>query len=80
MNLAAVSLGAATPASGGPSSLSRLCVGVEVAEFYACVVGGEVPVDLTLRGAGGVLPGEFGVEFGEIVDAPAQASRDVALG
>lgn len=32
-----------------------------MAEFDACVVGGELPADLTLFGVDGVLPGgEFG--------------------
>ena len=36
--------------------------GVEVAEPDTGVFGGELPVDLTLIGVGGVLPGsEFGV-------------------
>jgi hypothetical protein len=30
---------------------------VEVAELDACVVGGELPVDLALAGVGRVLPG-----------------------
>jgi hypothetical protein len=48
--------------------------GVEVAESGAGVVGGEVPVDLTLSGVGGLLPGgEFGIEHGEVVDAAVEA-------
>jgi hypothetical protein len=47
---------------------------VEVAQFHACVVGGEVPVDLALVAVGVLLPGgEFGVEHGEVVDAAVQA-------
>jgi hypothetical protein len=45
-----------------------------VAEFDACVFGGELPADLALIGVGGVLPcGEFGVEGGEVVDAAIEA-------
>jgi hypothetical protein len=48
--------------------------GIEVAESGAGVVGGEVPVDLTLGGVGGLLPGgEFGVEYGEVVDTAVEA-------
>ena len=47
---------------------------VEVAEFDAGVVGGELPVDLTLGGVGGVLPGvEFGVEDVEVLKTTVQA-------
>ncbi|MFE3653598.1 ATP-binding cassette domain-containing protein [Streptomyces sp. NPDC059152] len=46
-----------------PSRSSRLMLGVEVAQFDACIVGGELPIHLALVGVGGVLPGrEFGVE------------------
>ncbi len=45
-----------------------------MAESGAGVVGGEVPVDLTLGGVGGVLPGgEFGVEGVEVGDAAVEA-------
>ncbi|MFJ8273415.1 hypothetical protein ACIQ8G_24535 [Streptomyces sp. NPDC094154] len=45
-----------------------------MAEFDACVVGGEVPVHLTLVGVGGVLPGrEFGVEDVEVADPAVEA-------
>ena len=45
-----------------------------MAEFGACVVGGEVPVNLALVGVGGLLPGgEFGVEDVEVVDAAVEA-------
>ena len=43
-------------------------------EFDACVVGGELPADLTLLGVGRVLPGgEFGVEGVEVADAAVEA-------
>jgi hypothetical protein len=45
-----------------------------VAEFDACVVGGELPADLALFGVDGVLPGgEFGVEGVEVADAAVEA-------
>jgi hypothetical protein len=45
-----------------------------VAESGAGVVGGEVPVDLTLVGVGGLLPGgEFDVEYVEVGDAAVEA-------
>ena len=52
-----------------------------MAEFDACVVGGELPVDLALGGVGGGLPGgEFGVEDREVVDAAVEAlAGDEAL-
>jgi len=41
-----------------------------VAEFDACVVGGELPAGLAVLGVDGVLPcGEFGVERVEVADA-----------
>lgn len=44
-----------------------------MAEFDACVVGGELPVDLAPIGVDGVLPGgEFGVERVEVADAPVE--------
>jgi hypothetical protein len=43
-------------------------------ESGAGVVGGELPVDSTLVGVGGVLPGgEFGVGGVEVVDAAVEA-------
>jgi hypothetical protein len=54
--------------------VSRLTLGVWVAEFDACVVGGELPADLALVGVDGVLPGgEFGVEGVEVADAAVEA-------
>ncbi|WP_327276861.1 cupin domain-containing protein [Streptomyces sp. NBC_01224] len=48
---------------------SQLIFGIEVAQFDACVVGGELPVHVALFGVGGVLPGrEFGVEDVEVAD------------
>jgi hypothetical protein len=45
-----------------------------VAEFDACVFSGELPVDLTLGGVGGLLPGgEFGVEYGGVVEVAVEA-------
>src|SRR5687768_3662774 len=45
-----------------------------MAESSAGVAGGEVPLDLSLVGVGGVLPsGELGVEDVQIVDAPVEA-------
>lgn len=45
-----------------------------MAEFDACVVGGEVPVDLALVGVGGVLPGgELDVEDLKVSDAALEA-------
>lgn len=45
-----------------------------MAQFDSCVVGGEVPVDLTLVGVGLLLPGgELGVEHAEVLDAAVQA-------
>jgi hypothetical protein len=45
-----------------------------VAELDAGVGGGELPVDLSLVGVGGVLPsGEFGVEGVDVGDAPVEA-------
>src|SRR5690242_2882301 len=56
------------------SRLSQLIPGVEVAQFDACIVGGELPVDLTLVGVGGVLPGgEFGIEGVEVADPAVEA-------
>lgn len=56
------------------SSVSPLTFGVEVAESGAGVVGGEVPVDLTLGGVRGLLSGgEFDVEHGEVVDTAVEA-------
>src|SRR5262249_9214317 len=50
--------------------LSLPYVRVQVAQLDSCVVGGEVPVDLTLVGVGLLLPGgELGVEHGEVLDA-----------
>jgi hypothetical protein len=45
-----------------------------VSEFDAGVAGGEVPVDLSLVGVGGGLPGgEFGVEDVQVSDAAVEA-------
>ena len=45
-----------------------------MAESGAGVAGGEVPVDLSLVGVGGVLPGgQLGVEVVDVVDAAVQA-------
>ncbi|UJW30883.1 hypothetical protein L3Q67_20155 [Saccharothrix sp. AJ9571] len=45
-----------------------------MAEFDACVVGGELPADLALLGVDGVLPGgEFGVEGVDVADAAVEA-------
>ena len=45
-----------------------------MAQFDACVVGGELPVHLTPVGVGGVLPGwEFGVEDVEVADPAIEA-------
>ena len=45
-----------------------------MAEFDTGVVGGEVPLDLTLIGIGLPLPGgEFGAQGLEVLDAPVQA-------
>ena len=45
-----------------------------MAEFDPGVFGGELPVDLTLVGVGGVLPGgELGVEDVEVADTSVQA-------
>src|SRR5262249_49097006 len=54
--------------------LSLLYVRLQVAQLDSCVVGGELPVDLTLVGVGLLLPGgELGVEHGEVLDAAVQA-------
>jgi hypothetical protein len=43
-------------------------------QFDAGVGRGELPVDLTVVGVGGLLPGgEFGVEHVEVLDASVQA-------
>src|SRR3954447_2204463 len=56
------------------SSPSPLKFGIEVSEFDAGVAGGEVPVDLSLVGVGGGLPGgEFGVEDVPVGDAAVEA-------
>jgi hypothetical protein len=56
--------------------VSPLNLGVEVSEFGAGVAGGEVPVDLSLVGVDGVLPGgEFGVENVQVGDAAVEALR-----
>ena len=45
-----------------------------MAEFDAGVGSGELPVDLSVVGVGGVLPGgEFGVEGVDVGDAPVEA-------
>lgn len=45
-----------------------------MAEFDACVVGGELPADVALFGVDGMLPGgEFGVEGVEVADAAVEA-------
>ena len=45
-----------------------------MAELHAGVFGGELPIDLTLVGVGGGLPGgEFAVEDFEVADTAIQA-------
>jgi hypothetical protein len=45
-----------------------------MAEFDACVIGGELPAHLAPLGVDGVLPGcEFGVEGVEVADAAVEA-------